>query len=80
MVLSWTFDGSGNVWMFFFYFENVAPCDHKGKDKTVRLLTYLHGKHFEFFYLRFTKDKVVMGDGNEFNREEQALIKEFDEK
>ena len=91
MVLSWrddshagpsnrVFDGSGDVRMFLFYFENVAMRGKKQEEKALELLSYLDGKAFEFFFARFTKEGCLTTEGQDFKTIKDALVLEFEEK
>lgn len=58
MILSWrdlfetelsnrTFDGSGDVRMFFFFFETVAMCNKQRKIKAIELIKFIEDQEFE---------------------------------
>lgn len=66
MILSWrgdqsqqtklVFDGSSDVNMFLFYFENVVMCDKDYAKKSLALIPHLDGEAFQLFFDKFTKN------------------------
>ena len=48
---SFVFDfGSGSVYKFFFYFENVATRGKSTEDRAMDLFGHLVGEGFDFYY------------------------------
>lgn len=87
MVLSWRggsqgntsriFDGSGDVRMFLFYFENVIAREIEEGKKSYELLAHLDGEAFEFFFSLFTKEGVLTDEALDFKKVRKALLQKF---
>ena len=50
------FDGSSDVKMFMFYFENVAMHGKADADTSIQLIAHLNGDALKFFFDNFTED------------------------
>lgn len=73
------FDGTGDVRVFFFYFENVAKQNKMDAEKPYELLAYLDGRAFNFFFERFTKNGGTTAEGVDFDVVQSAFFEECEE-
>lgn len=85
MVLSWRdndktnriFDGSGDLKIFMFYFENVAMRGKPQEDKCHELIAHLDGEAFRFFFEKFTEDGKLSDEETDFERVKAVFIEEY---
>jgi len=74
------FDGTTDVKMFFFYFENVAT---RGKDHTEMafdLLAFLDKDAFQFYYEKFTRDGELVEEAKDYAVVKAASIAKYEQK
>lgn len=71
------FDESGDIKMFFFYFENVAMRYKEEKDYYLELFSYLDGPAFEFYFEKFTNDGSPKTEASDFKAVKEAFVSKF---
>lgn len=74
------FDGSGDVKVFLFHFQNVAMRNQEKKDYSIVFLSYLDGPALPFFFEKFSTDGSLNQEADDFNAEKEAFFEKFEKK
>lgn len=74
------FDGSSNVRMFLFTFENVAMREEKEEENALELLKFFDGRAFEFFSECSAGGEVITAKSADFLTVKAALLEELEKR
>lgn len=75
-----TFDGTSDVKIFFFYFENVAMRGKSDADKAYELLAFLDKDAFEFYYSKFTSGGALIEQAQDYKTVKAAFMEKYEAK
>ena len=71
------FDGKGDARKFFFLLENVLLKEESDADRAVKLVMYLSGPAFDFYFDNFTFDNRPTEDAKDYTKVKEAMISRF---
>ena len=75
-----TFDGTTDVKMFFFYFENVATRGKDHSEMALDLLAFLDRDPFQFYYEKFTRNGELIEEAKDYAKVKAAFITRYEKK
>lgn len=74
---SYVYDGTGDILIFLFYFENVVMSGENQEDKFIYLIGKLDGESLQVLFNNFPKDGELTDEGKYFLIVNTSLLKMF---